>query len=225
MMMPNRTMVPGAMVLLEGEITDPDQQPLTGVVMKVTGDALLIELTCSSAAPADGTRLVLSDFAPEEMHRMVGTVRRIAVNRLSLEECAELPGIQRRRYSRCAATLEVELIPAEGSDNGAIQGVTIDIGVGGAHLKLTAPLPEGADATMALKFGAGDVLRLAAHVLAAETHEEEFDARVAFADVSPVAEERLADVVNMAQTAWSASRGIEFRPREVRAKGRFSRHR
>ena len=185
----------GEVVLVEGEQARDGHAPLTGVVVGSHDDQMIIELSCSSIGPPDGSRLAVSLFAPEALYRMSGTARTDEPGFLTLDCCEPLETIHRRGWPRCKACLPVAMVPVDQSVGG-VRGETIDIGVGGALVRTMAPLPSGCDPLLALTLPGGDTLLIEGRVVAAESNEPFYEYRVAFWEPDEVAVGRLAELVS-----------------------------
>ena len=184
----------GQVVLLESVLTDPDEVARSGVVAGVVDGHAVLELTCSSPPPPDGSRMITAHFAPEALYRMTATVRSLEPGFVILEDCDHLETIQRRRWPRCAATMPVVLVPADDDELVGVRGETIDIGIGGTFVHTWGRLPAGVDPLVSLTMPEGDTLLLRATVISVDTHDVSCDYRLAFRDLDETEVARLADL-------------------------------
>lgn len=192
----------GQVVLIESDITDPDQPPVSAVVAGVSDGRAVLEITCSSTAPAAGARVVTSHFAPEALYRMTATVRTYEPGFVILDDCDHLETIQRRRWPRRAAVLPVTLVCPDAT--AAIQAETVDIGIGGTCVRTHGRLPAGADPLVAVTLPAGERLLIAARVVATAEGEDWVGYRLAFPELDEVETAQLADLIRHAPALASA---------------------
>ena len=195
----------GQVVLIESDITDPEQQPVSAVVAGVSNGRAVLEITCSSSAPADGARVVTSHFAPEALYRMTATVRSYEPGFVVLDDCDHLETIQRRRWPRRAAALPVTLVCPDAAT--ALQAETIDIGIGGTQVRTHGRLPGGADPLLALTLPAGERLLISARVVATEEGGDWVGYRLAFPELDDVETAQLADLIRHAPAVASVGGG------------------
>ena len=195
----------GQIVLIEGAVTDPDKAPVSAVVAGVSGPELILELTCSSPAPPDGTRIVSSHFAPEALYRMTATVRAFEPGFVRLEDCDLLETVQRRRWPRRAVAIPVTLVVPDAASPAGVRGETVDIGIGGALVRTSSRLPPGTDPLVAVALPGFETMLIAARTIAAETCGDHTDYRLAFIELNDVETGRLADLMRQAPVTAGAA--------------------
>lgn len=195
----------GQVVLVEGVIADPDPVPVSGVVAGVIDSGLIVELSCSSPTPGDGTRVVSSHFAPEALYRMTATVRAEQPGYIRLEECDLLETVQRRRWPRRSVSIPVTLVAADMPSPAGVKGETVDIGIGGALVRAHGRLPDGADPLVAITPPGAETMLIVSRVVGAEVAADHVDYRLAFCELDEFETARLADIVRHAPVAAGAA--------------------
>ncbi len=176
-------------------LVEVGEDALTGVVIDAASDGVVLDLT-STPAPAEGTEVLASVFAPEALYRARATAHVEDGGCVRLEDVRDVETIQRRRWPRRRLTMPVSLMAVDGPEPAAVTGETIDIGVGGAHLRAGAALPHGADPVLTLSLPDGSVLLLAARVVSAHAAGTGYEYRVAFQDLEADDAARLAELVS-----------------------------
>lgn len=195
----------GQVVLVEGAIADPDPVPVSGVVAGVIDSDLILELSCSSPTPADGTRVVSSHFAPEALYRMTATVRAEQPGYIRLEDCDLLETVQRRRWPRRSVSIPVTLVAPDLPSPSGVRGETVDIGIGGALVRTRDRLPDGGDPLVAITPPGAETMLIVSRVVGSEAAADHVDYRLAFCELDDVETARLADIVRHAPVAAGAT--------------------
>lgn len=194
----------GQVVLVEGVIADPDPVPVSGVVAGVIEGGLIVELSCSSPTPAEGTRVVSSHFAPEALYRMTATVRAEQPGYIRLEDCDLLETVQRRRWPRRAVSIPVTLVAPDMPSPSGVKGETVDIGIGGALVRTHDRLPDGADPLVAITPPGAETMLIVSRVVGSEVAADHVDYRLAFCELDDIETARLADIVRHAPVTAGA---------------------
>ncbi len=176
-------------------LVEVGEDAVTGVVIDTRPDAVVLDLT-SSSGPPEGAEVLASVFAPEALYRARATARIDHGTCIRLDHVRDVETIQRRRWPRRQIAMPVSLMTVDGPEPTAVTGETIDIGVGGAHVRAGAALPPGTDPVVTLTLPGGAVLVLAARIVFAHADGETFEYRVAFPDIDPDDAAQLVEVVS-----------------------------
>jgi hypothetical protein len=176
---------PGQVALIEPQNGGDSRQihlsPLTGVVDNSDQEVLTL-IGVSPSDLADGTDVVVSIFAPEALYRIRATAAWDRSGKLVVDPIQDVERIQRRRWPRHNIDLDVTLVPLDGPDDrrSAVNGRTIDMGMGGLRVRTDRRLPPGADMTVILEFPDGAEMVARTTVVAANVVDGSFQYRLAF---------------------------------------------
>jgi hypothetical protein len=190
----------GQIILVEGALTDPDLEPLSGLVVRVGGGRVTITSTGSSPPPADGSRVITSHFAPEALYRMTATARTADKGVLILEDCQHLQTVQRRSWPRSAMRIPITLASVD-ADVAGVRGETIDISIGGAHVWTAAAVEASDDLLATLTMPDGGVLLVASRVVWSTVVSARCEYRIAFCDLDEVETGKIGLLVRSASAA------------------------
>jgi hypothetical protein len=185
----------GQVVLLEWP-ERADAKPVTGVVQAGGMGVVTVDLTSDPGDEFDGSRALVSVFAPEAMYRARATLRFIGGRLARLSDLEADEPIQRRRWPRRRVALAVSLVPIDDAVPVGVRGETVDVSVGGARVVTHDPLPAGQDPLVAITMPEGDVLLVPGLVIHAEHDRDHFAYGVVFPEIGGDEAARLAALVS-----------------------------
>jgi len=182
--------IAGQVALIE---LDGEPNCLTGVVLQTEGGPVVIDLGASPQAPADGSHVVASFFAPDALYRVSATCTphegqggTIDLSVLNIER------VQRRTAPRAHAAVPVVLSDLDDpGDRTSVTGESIDVGPGGCRVRTQKRFPAGCDPTVTIHLPSGvDVVALGAVLQAHRTDEWEY--RIVFLSIDDEDRDRLS---------------------------------
>lgn len=190
----------GQVVLLEYEGDHAEGTCLTGLVVKDEGGDVTIDVGASGPAPAEGSKVVASVFAPEALYRLHATARPGRGGLVALDPVHEIERVQRRSWPRRALHLSVTLVPLDGTGTDAdftgVAGRTVDVGVGGMRVETIQPLPGGIDPSVMMTLEDGTSMFLPTRVVHVDIGPESCEYRLAFHELPEDDAARLAALVS-----------------------------
>jgi hypothetical protein len=170
-------------------------EALTGVVTDVASDVVVLDLT-TAALPPDDTDVLASVFAPEALYRARATAHLVDGSSIRLDRIHDVETVQRRRWPRRPLSVPISLLAVDGPSPAAAVGETIDLGVGGTHVRTSSALPAGVDPLATLTLPDGDVIILPTRVVFAHAEADGFEYRLAFQDIDPDDAARLSKLLS-----------------------------
>lgn len=185
----------GQIALLE--IVDPPSDDcLTGLVLDA-GDQVVIDLGASPRPSAARFEVLASFFAPEALYRVRGAASANGeASSLVALDIQDVETVQRRKLPRTKVRLPVQLSAAdEPVYEPTRPAATVDVGPGGARIVADRQLPEGLDPSVSIELPDGAHVVAVGRVLEERRHGDEWQYRLAWAEISEPDAGQLAGLV------------------------------
>lgn len=186
------------------ELLGHDDICLTGVVLEIEGDAVVINLGGSPRPTELNCKVTASFFSPDALYRVDGVLTphdgSDSVIDLAIHD---IERVQRRLVPRAKITLPVVLsnfddldLDTGGDVFASVRGESIDIAEGGCRVAVERRFPPGCDPTVTLQFSPSEALvALAAVVEETALPEGGYEYRLVFIDQDDGHRELVAKVI------------------------------